>query len=416
MQKTTFRSVQENTRFWQVFIGLLVLVGAGLAAFVFMEHEGHWVTGMNQMVVWGTPHVFAVFLIVAASGALNVASIGSVFGRTVYKPMGRLSAWLAITLLAGGLAVLVMDLGRPDRLFVAMTSYNFRSIFAWNIFLYTGFFAIVGVYLWFMMDRAMKPYSSNVGLVAFVFRLILTTGTGSIFGFLASRALYNSALLPPMFIVMSFAFGLAIYLLVLLWAMQAEGRPVGDALVGRLGRLLGVFMAGVLLFVVAFHLTNIYRPGTRDVSHFILLGGGIYTAVFWVGQILIGTLAPIALTLAPGMRNHRSNVVLASVLVIVGGLSQLYVLIVGGQAFPQQLFPGYLADSSFYDGQVASYAPSIPEVLLGLGMGGGVFLLLAIGGLRVLPLLPTTLADEAIDPHHTPAVAPAPAESDAQAA
>jgi formate-dependent nitrite reductase membrane component NrfD len=42
--------------------------------------------------------------------------------------------------------VLVLDLGRPDRLIVAMTEYNFKSIFAWNIILYNGFFAIVAVY------------------------------------------------------------------------------------------------------------------------------------------------------------------------------------------------------------------------------------------------------------------------------
>ena len=68
--------------------------------------------------------MFAVFLIVAASGALGVASIASVFGRQLYKPLSRLSGLLALTLLAGGLAVLVLDLGRPDRLIVAMTYYN----------------------------------------------------------------------------------------------------------------------------------------------------------------------------------------------------------------------------------------------------------------------------------------------------
>ncbi len=114
---------------------LAVLVVAGLWAAHYMESNGHHVTGMNNQIVWGMPHVFAVFLIVAASGALNVASLASVFNRPLYKPMARLSGLLAIALLVGGLAVLVLDLGRPDRLIVAMTYYNFKSIFAWNIFL-----------------------------------------------------------------------------------------------------------------------------------------------------------------------------------------------------------------------------------------------------------------------------------------
>ncbi len=54
---------------------------------------------------------------------------------------------MAATLLIGGLSILVLDLGRPDRLIVAMTSYNFKSIFAWNIILYNGFLAVLIMYL-----------------------------------------------------------------------------------------------------------------------------------------------------------------------------------------------------------------------------------------------------------------------------
>ena len=130
---------------------------AGSAAALYMEEHGHIVTGMSNQIVWGLPHVFAVFLIVSASGALNVASISSVFNRLAYKPYARLSGVLAIALLAGGLMVLVLDLGRPERVFVAMTHNNFRSIFAWNIYLYSGFVAIVAAYLFSMMDRRASP-------------------------------------------------------------------------------------------------------------------------------------------------------------------------------------------------------------------------------------------------------------------
>ena len=152
--------------FWALLLALGALAALGGGAAWHMEHEGHHVTGMTNRIVWGTPHVFAVFLIVAASGALNVASIASVFGRSLYKPLARLSGLLAMTLLAGGLAVLVLDLGRPDRLVVAMTNYNFKSIFAWNIFLYTGFLAVVAAYLWTMFERRMNTHTTPVGTIA----------------------------------------------------------------------------------------------------------------------------------------------------------------------------------------------------------------------------------------------------------
>ena len=166
-----------------------ILIGLGVYSFFTLEHEGHWLTGMNNQVVWGVPHMFAIFLIIAASGVLNIASISSVFNIKIYKPLARLSALLAIALLTGGLIVLVLDLGRPERLIVAMTTFNFKSIFAWNIFLYSGFVVIAALYLWMMFEARYNKFSQKVGTFAFIWRVILTTGTGSIFGFLVANIL-----------------------------------------------------------------------------------------------------------------------------------------------------------------------------------------------------------------------------------
>jgi Ni/Fe-hydrogenase subunit HybB-like protein len=397
-----YREIDGGVRFYALlgFIGLFVL--AGLGAAYYMEHNGHWVTGMTNQVVWGTPHVFAVFLIVAASGALNVASISSVFGKTPYKPLARLSGLLAITLLVGGLAVLVLDLGRPDRLIVAMTYYNFKSIFAWNIFLYIGFMIIVAIYLWMMMERKMNDYTKPAGFFAFVWRLILTTGTGSIFGFLVARAGYDAAVMAPMFIIMSFAFGLAILLLVLMAACKWSDRPLGDAIVMRLKNLLGVFIGAVLYFVMVYHLTNLYITEHHGFERFILLDGGIYTSLFWVVQIGLGSLLPLALLYLPATGKSRTWISVASLLVIIGGLAQMYVIIIGGQAYPMELFPGKEVTSTFFDGVVASYSPSLPEFILGIG-GIGLALAATVVGIRVLRFLPTSLADDMVDPHHSTA-------------
>ena len=52
---------------------------------------------------------------------------------------------------------------------------------------------------------------------------------------------------------------------------------------------------------------------------------------------------------------------------VLGALAQMYVTIIGGQAYPLQLFPGMQESSSFFDGVVHPYAPSVPEIMLGLG-------------------------------------------------
>jgi molybdopterin-containing oxidoreductase family membrane subunit len=105
-------------------------------------------------------------------------------------------------------------------------------------------------------------------------------------------------------------------------------------------------------------------------------------------------LVPIALMLRPGSRPTRGAVTAAGALVILGGLAQTYVIIIGGQAFPLTLFPGMEVHSSFYDGVVASYLPSLPEIGLGLG-GVSLAAAIVVVGLRVLRFLPNDLRDPA---------------------
>ena len=405
--KITLRQLEGRSAGYYGLLGVLALItGTGLAAAWYMEHHGHIVTGMNNQIVWGVPHVFAVFLVVAASGALNVASMASVFGKTVYKPLAPLSGLLAIALLAGGLAVLMLDLGRPDRLIVAMTYYNFKSIFALNIILYSGFMGLVVAYLWTMMERRMNPWSSYAGFAAFIWRLLLTTGTGSIFGFLIGRQAFGSALMGPMFIVFSLSYGLAVFLLVLLAASHWSHRPLGPELQARLVRLLAIFVATAAYFVLVYHLTNLYFAKQGGLERFLLLEGGLYTSLFWFGQMLLGSLLPLVLLLHPRSSGSRKMIVLAALLVIVGGMAQMYVTIIGSQAYPLVLFPGYQVSSSFGDGVVNAYAPSLPEWLLGLG-GFAMVGVIVVLALKLLGFLPDRMDDQPEEAGHTAAVAAA---------
>ncbi len=390
-------SLSADTAGYYLTLGLftaLAVVG-GLAAY-YMEHEGHHVTGMSNQIVWGVPHVFAILMILIASGALNAASVVSVFGQPHYKPLARLSGLVALAFLVGGLAVLVLDLGRPDRLVVAMTYYNFKSIFAWNILLYTGFFVVVIAYLWTMFERRMAPYTRTAGLLAFLWRLTLTTGTGCIFGFLVARQAYDAAVMAPLFIAMSLSFGLATFILVTMAAGRFGGFAVGDYILSRMKNLLGVFVAVVLYFVLAYNLTNLYATEHHGVTAFILRDGGVYTLLFWVVQVGLGGLVPLALFYLRPFSHCRVSAMIGCVLVLIGAVAQLYVIIIGGQAYPLVLFPGMEESSSFFDGVAATYTPSLPEILLGVG-GVSLSLAVLVFMLAVLDFLPADLRDSQFD-------------------
>lgn len=380
-------ALRSKNRLYYVLLALggLVVLGGAYAVHM-MESHGHIISGMNNQIVWGMPHIFAIFLIVAASGVLNVASIGSVFGKAMYKARAPLASLLSIAMLSGGLAVLMLDLGRPDRIIVAATNYNLTSVFAWNVVLYSGMFSLVVVYLWTMMERRMNPFNKAAGLAVFVWRFVLTTGTGLIFAFLTARQAYGSALLPPMFIVLSFAWGLAVFHVVQKVIYAWNEKALDPAILQRTRNLLGVFVVGSLYMVATYHLTNLYFAHQTGFERFILLDGGIYPNMFWWGYIVLGNLLPLLLIYVPALSNNKSAVA-ASLLVVLGGFALLYVFIIGGQAYPLNIFPGYEVSSSFADGQITAYHPSIYEFLLGFG-GLAIAFVITTVSVRVLNFMP----------------------------
>jgi molybdopterin-containing oxidoreductase family membrane subunit len=371
---------------------VLSFIALGFYSFLTLEHEGHWLTGMNNQVVWGLPHVFAIFLIIAASGILNIASISSVFNIKIYKPLGRLSALLAICLLTGGLIVLVLDLGRPDRLIVAMTTFNFKSIFAWNIFLYSGFMAVIALYLWMMFEARYNKFIGKVGTFAFIWRVTLTTGTGSIFAFLVAKEAYG-ALAAPLFIALSLLMGTAIFYSILYWMDKGLDVPLGSEIISRFRKLLIYFIFTVFYITILSHLTSLYVTKNHDFEFFLLFSDNIYTLLFWVCQIGIGTILPLFILYNKKLSISPLGILLASLLVIFGGFIMLYIIIISGQAYPLDLFPGYTETSSFYDGAIAAYTPSVYELMLGLG-GVGISAAIYIFAVMILDFTPKNLDDE----------------------
>ncbi len=373
--------------YWGIFLFLGLLILVGLASSAYMEHEGHYVTGMNNQIVWGLPHIFAVTLIVIASGVLNIASMSSAFNKKLYKPLAPLSALFAIAFLIAGLIILVLDLGRPDRLIVAMTTYNFKSIFAWNIFLYSGFFIILAVYIWSMLDFNVNRFSSLVGKIAFGWRIILTTGTGSIFGFLVAREAYSTAVLAPLFIVMSLLYGTAVFYLLLRVISRLQSIDIPDEITKNIRRLMIIFLLANIYFLILYHITNLYISKQIAVESFILLNGGGYTTMFWLGQVGLGLVIPLLYEMTND-EGRGFGLTITSLMVLVGGFFAVAVIIIGGQAFPLNIFPDHIIlESSFYDNVIHSYTPSIFE--FGLGVGGTalalIIILILITNLKFIP-------------------------------
>ena len=140
-----------------------------------------------------------------------------------------------------------------------------------------------------------------------------------------------------------------------------------------MARLLGIFVAASLYMVAVYHLTNLYFARQGAFEAFILRDGGIHPLLFWGGYVLAGSVAPLVLLFHPRLGGERWMLA-AALLVVLGAFAWLFVFVIGGQAFPLEIFPGYTVSSSFADGAVTHYMPSLPELLLGIGGVGAAFL------------------------------------------
>ncbi len=369
-----------------ILLCLLTMISGGYCAYM-MEVSGHIITGMNNHVAWGLPHVFAVGLIVTASGVLNGATCASVLGMEVYKPVARLSVVLASSTLLGGLTVLVLDLGRPDRLLLAFTHHNFGSIFTWNIFLYTGLLLICVVYLWMMMEKRFNRQVTTIGLAALVWRIVLTSGTGAIFGLLTGKNIIDTALMAMLFVVLSLVLGTAALVLVTILLKHWQSTQVDDELQKAFNRMQLLFLLVLGIFSIVYHLINVYARQDLYVPLFTLTGG--LTTMFSVVYVLTGLLVPLGITLyllkKPGGIYKQ---IASSIMSLTGGFLLLYIVIIGSQNQAKILFPGKtVLASRFGDGGFPAYVPSVWE--WGVGLGGVafsffIFLLL----IRVFALIP----------------------------
>ena len=184
-----------------------------------------------------------------------------------------------------------------------------------------------------MLDFNVSKYSSYVGKLAFGWRIILTTGTGSIFGFLVAREAYSTAVLAPLFIVMSLLYGTAVFYLLLRIISKLQNINIPDEIVTNIRRLMIIFLLANIYFLILYNITNLYISKQIAVTTFILLEGGNYTTMFWLGQVGVGLLIPLLFELT-NKENRNFPLTLTSIMTLIGGFFAVAVIIIGGQAFP----------------------------------------------------------------------------------
>jgi molybdopterin-containing oxidoreductase family membrane subunit len=386
MMETEFSPLEgKSTQFYAFMLILLGLAAAGLLATYLMYDRGLHLSGMSNRVPWGLSIVMAIYYIGLSAGSLVLSAMSALFGRKEFKPFSRIAALLAMLLLVGALLSIILDWGRPDRIFVPFIHFNFLSMFSINGILYSLYIVICFVYLLAMFAEKEKLVSA-IALIAVIWAIGVHSGTGAIFGFVP-RELFASPLLPPSFIAAALSSGTALMIILLQLLFRYTERPFDERYVKALSRLLAIFIVVVLYFLVTENSYRAYIAASREAEWYFLFGGS-HSLVFWVGLIGLGAIIPAILLFNPGTKDSIKMINVAAVLHVFGVLCERYIVVIPGQTHSADILPNMNVESAALDGAMVGYSISFIELIQALGIAAIVAIAFILG-LRLFAMLPT---------------------------
>ena len=374
----------RSTQFYALMLVLFALSGAGLLATYLFYAEGLHLTGMSNRVPWGISIVMAIYYIGLSAGSLVLSAMSALFGRKEFKPFSRIAALLAMLLLVGALLSIILDWGRPDRVFVPFLYFNFASMFSINGILYSSYIAICFVYLLAMFAEKEKLVNA-IALIAVIWAIGVHSGTGAIFGYVP-RELFESPLLPPSFIAAALSSGTALMIIILQLLFRFTNRPFDEQYVRELAKLLGVFILVVFYFLLVENTFRAYLIGSREAQWYFLFGG-FHSVVFWGGLISMGIVIPAVILFSPA-KNSIKMINVAAVLHAAGVLCERYIIVIPGQTHPAEILPNMHVESAALYAEKVGYSISFLEVVQAVGIAAIVAVAFVLG-LRIFAMLPT---------------------------
>lgn len=272
-------------------------------------------------VSWHSAYAVYFFVIGICAG-LSFFSFLS-WHKTELAGLRKPTAYASFALLALGGVLLIGDLSQPLRFLNVLNPFylKFTSPLAWgslNIVL----FGVASVLYLLMLRKGDDKNGKTLALVTAVLALGLPIYTGYDLSVHQSRPLWNTPVMPVLFVALALASGSAVSAL-LAGSNSAAQTTLRQYLLWSVGAV-GIILIGMM--------GTTHYGGSAEELTFIILTTGSMGLIFVGLGIVAGTVAPVALLLAP-IGRQQGGVMLAALLVLVGSAALRYAILMA----PQQL-------------------------------------------------------------------------------
>lgn len=285
----------SKTIAWVVWVVAAII---GLHGLWLRFTTGHLAAGYTSYVPWGLWVAGYIYFIGLSAGAFLLSSLVYVFGVRRLEPIARLTlATAAITLILA-LITIWFDLGHAARFWETFTRPQFHSMMAWMVWLYTAYFIVIVVELFYALRANPSPAQRRglaiLGGIGVPLAVAFHGGVGALFATVGARAVWHTAIYPIIFLNGALLSGGALItaIVAFLWPRRdAQWRETLD-LLGKI--VLGLLAFDVVLEVSEYLVPMWYGIGSEyHLMHYVLFGPQWY--VFWGIHVVLGVVLPALL-------------------------------------------------------------------------------------------------------------------------
>jgi len=367
-------ALKGNKKYWGLVIALLIVIGVGFATYLKQLDFGLGITGMSRDVSWGFYIAQFTFLVGVAAGGVMVVLPKYLHD---YKAFGRitiLGEFLAIAAVTMCLLFIIADLGQPMRAFNVLLYPTPGSVLFWDMIVLNGYLLLNIVIGWNVLEAERNnihyaPWVKPLIITSIIWAPAIHTVTAFLYCGLPGRGFWLTAILAPRFLASAFAAGPALLILLCLIIRKFTKFDPGREQIQSLAKIVTYAIIINVFFLLCEVFVVFYSRIPSHMAHLQYLfaglhGHGALVPWMWTSMALMGT--SIVLLVIPAARKNECVLAFACVILFIGTWIDKGMGMISGGFVPNPLH------------HVTEYMPTLPEILITLGVYATGFLVLTI--------------------------------------
>ncbi|BAU22988.1 menaquinol oxidoreductase [Caldimicrobium thiodismutans] len=357
---------------WLGFLGIFIITGA----YFYLQQLkiGLGITGMSRDVSWAFYIANFTFLVGVAASAVTIVLPYYWHNHKVYGKMTILGEFLAVSAVTMCLLFVVIDMGQPMRVFNVLRYPTPNSILFYDVIVLNGYFILNLICAWtalhsYYKDSSYPSWLKPVIFLAIIWAPFIHIVTAFIYQGLPGRHYWLSAIMAPKFLVSAFSSGPALLIILAALIKKVANFDIGEKAFETLGKTMTYFYLAFLGFYLFEVFTSFYSGIPGHKAPFIYLfvgyeGHAEWVPFMWTAVIL--AIISLIILLNPRTRKNQTLLVLAAFTVFFSAYIEKGIGLVTGGFTPNPFET------------VTPYRPTLPEVLISLGVWSTGFLVLTV--------------------------------------